>query len=346
MTTAPSVSVVMPVYNGAAFLREAIESVLAQTFRDFELLLINDGSTDDTQEIIDSYRRDSRLRCISRPNKGLIATLNEGWQRARGSYIARMDADDVSAPERLARQVAFLDAHLDVGVVGSAIWVIDAHGQRDGPIYLPATHHMIVWRLCFEDPLVHPTVLIRRAVLERAGGYDPAMPHAEDYDLWRRVSAFTRLHNLPDVLLSLRKHATNVSQVHRAAQGENSTRIGQAMIGGLLGRTVPLALVQQLEHHRYASAVEALDVVELIEQLFAICRSYPDVTRNERRYIADDAATRLLRVAIRCPGDREIQRRLARFGLRHPGAMSHAVIEGWRLRRQQGKESGIRIPVS
>jgi len=339
MASAPCVSVVMPVYNGEAFLREAIESILAQTFTDFELLLINDGSTDGTQAIINTYRQDQRLRCISRPNRGLIASLNEGWQRARGSYIARMDADDVSAPERLERQVAFLDAHAEIGLVGSAVWIIDAQGQRSGLVVLPETHHMIAWRLCFEDPIVHPTVLIRRPLLERADGYDPAMPHAEDYDLWRRLSGLTRLHNLPEVLLSLRRHSANVSQVYRAMQADNSTRIGHRMIASLLKSEVPLTLVQQLEHHRYHTADDACSVVEVIERLFASCLQPVDITRDERRYITNDAAIRLLQVAVRCPSNRALYRRLLRFSARHPLAMLRAMGEGWQRKMKRAEPS-------
>ena len=331
----PRVSVVMPVYNGEMYLRAAIESILSQTFRDFELLLIDDGSTDGTAAILARYRRDSRLRAISRENRGLIASLNEGWQRARGEYVARMDADDISRPDRLARQVAFLNTHPGIGVLGGAVEVIDEQGGSHGPLTLPATHAAIVWRLCFEDPIVHPTTMIRRAVLEQIGGYDPAMRHAEDYDLWRRACTVTRLHNLPQVVLALRRHLTNVSRVHRTAQGDTSTGIARLMIAGLLGEEVPLELVARLEHQAYASVDDARRVARLLGRLFAVCESDPSLTRAEQQFLARDAAQRLLRVAIRYPADGEIRGRLARFGLRYPRSLAQAVLDGWAIRLRQ-----------
>lgn len=210
------VTVVMPVLNGEAHVAEAVASILRQTLRDFELLVIDDGSSDQSAAVVEGFR-DPRVRVLRNPtNLGVIASLNRGLDAAESEYVARMDADDVSLPERLERQVAFLEAHRDVGVLGTRIRFF---GQSDGVWDVPADHASIRCHLLFGNALAHPTVMLRAAVLRRHGlRYDARQIHVEDYDLWVRCAEHTRLENLPEPLLRYRVHAANISIVHTDAQ--------------------------------------------------------------------------------------------------------------------------------
>jgi len=180
--TAPLVSAVMPVYNGERFVVEAVRSILAQTFGDFECVVVDDGSTDGTAKLLEAEQaRDSRLVVHRQPsNLGFRAALNTGCALARGELIARMDADDISEPTRFEQQVAFLRAHPEVGVVGSAMQVIDDHGVRGRVKSYPAGGGLAAWSMLFFNSLGHPSVMMRRALLEAAfhyGGADGALDH-------------------------------------------------------------------------------------------------------------------------------------------------------------------------
>jgi len=210
----PRVSILMSVYDGEMYLDEAIQSVLNQTFSDFEFIVINDGSTDDTARIIDRYRReDARIRAYEQPHHGLVAALNRGLELARGEYVARMDADDISVPERVASQVAFMDAHPEVGICGT--W-IETIGTPHGDVLRYPTDDATIrsWML-FESVLAHPSIILRREVLSKAGLlYDETCMHAEDYDLWVRAAHYTALSNIPKVLLRYRLHPQQVVHKH------------------------------------------------------------------------------------------------------------------------------------
>jgi glycosyltransferase involved in cell wall biosynthesis len=213
----PDVTVVMSVYNGQPFLKEAIESILSQTCRDIEFIIIDDGSTDQTSAIIASYR-DPRIHVIRHDkNAGLAQSLNEGFALASGRYIARMDADDVSYPERLASEVRFLDADPSVGACGT--WVeVAGQGIRQRWEY-PVTHKAIHARLLFDCSMAHPTVMFNRTRLHKARlSYDSTYPCAQDYELWCRAVHGLTLANIPEVLLMRRLHDSQVGRRHADAQ--------------------------------------------------------------------------------------------------------------------------------
>ncbi len=212
----------MPIHNGEAFVAAAIESVLGQTFRDFEFLIIDDGSTDGSVEIIAGYT-DSRIRLIRNEHQiGQIRTLNRGLELAHGEFIARMDADDISLPERLERQVGFMEAYPDVGACGT--WVATL-GDREGEVWkYPESAGDIRCRLLFDSALAHPSVCMRRQAFARhALLFDEAYPLAEDYQLWRTASAAFPLANIGEVLVRYRIHAESVSQ-RRSQQQEATVR--------------------------------------------------------------------------------------------------------------------------
>lgn len=201
----------MPCFNAERYLRAAAASILEQSYADFELLVVDDGSDDATLSILEEFAgTDSRVRVESRPHAGIVAALNHGLSVARGELIARMDADDVSLPHRLQRQVTFLDQHPEVAAVGSWMREIDAGGVatrvlRKGPAERRSRESTGV-------PIFHPTAMIRRTALEVVGGYRPAFEAAEDADLWfRMLDHGLVLENVEEILVEYRIHNGNVS---------------------------------------------------------------------------------------------------------------------------------------
>jgi glycosyltransferase involved in cell wall biosynthesis len=215
----PRISVVMAVYNGGAYTSQAIESILGQTFTDFELILVNDGSSDGTADLFASYA-DPRIRILTNEqNIGLTRSLNRGIQASRGEYIARQDADDISLPERLAAQLEFLERNPAVGLVGSGARWIDAQGSliRDWiPISGP---RRIQEMLLFSVPFLHGTFMIRSACLANAGGgYDEEIPVAQDCDLLLRLSELCDIDNIQQILYLYREHAGAISSKRKDDQ--------------------------------------------------------------------------------------------------------------------------------
>ncbi len=218
----PAISVAMSVYNGERFLAEAIASVLAQSWRDFEFLLLDDGSCDGSLMIMQRFAvLDPRIRIISRENRGLVASLNQLLTEAKAPLIARMDADDVCLPERFTRQIGFFAANPQHGVVGSLTDDIDERGQPYAmvPAGHPLTHEAFLERIDSRGQLLaHPTVMYRRDVVLSVGGYHAAFRHCEDYDLWLRLAHRTQIANLPEQLLRYRHYAGQVSNRHALEQ--------------------------------------------------------------------------------------------------------------------------------
>lgn len=203
----------MPAYNAAKYLREAIDSILAQTYTDFEFIIINDGSTDDTRAIIQSYDDPRIVYLENETNSGICVTLNKGLDSARGRYIARMDADDISLPERLAVQVAFMDAHPEVGVAGCCVerFSDDLSIQEFPPS--ESDYYRCKSDLLFSTCLAHPTAIIRKTVVDDHNlRYEDFFRGMEDYKLWWEISKYVYITNIPSVLLKYRIHKGQVTQ--------------------------------------------------------------------------------------------------------------------------------------
>jgi len=215
----PRVSVLLPVWNGEAFLEEAIESMLSQTLSSFELIVIDDGSTDRSAAIAEEFARgDDRVRVLRRPHEGFSVTLNAGIAAVRGEYVARMDADDISVPDRLQKQVAYLDAHAACVAVGSWIDVIDDSGRRIGLRTFVTTHDEISAALLSGvSPMAHPTIVLHTDALRAAGGYDARRYPSEDLDLWVRLGEKGELANLAEALLQHRRHKAAIGVRDREA---------------------------------------------------------------------------------------------------------------------------------
>ncbi|WP_333840223.1 glycosyltransferase family 2 protein [Novosphingobium sp.] len=222
---APAVTVATAMRNAAATLPQAIESVLAQSFGDFEFLLLDDGSTDASRAMAEGFAaRDPRVRVIAAPPQGLVASLNQLFAQARAPWVARFDADDICMPARLERQMAFLKAHPEHGLIGCETLFIDETGgpASTPPIRRPHDHDAIVAALEHGPILCHSAVMVRRDLVRDAGGYRPAYVHAEDYDLWLRLAGRTRIANLEECLLAYRVSTTQVSSRHMVTQAHHA----------------------------------------------------------------------------------------------------------------------------
>lgn len=227
-------TVLMPVYNAERFLRSAMDSILRQTFTDFEFLIFDDGSTDSSPDIVRACN-DPRIRFYrSKQNVGYVKHLNRGIDLARGEYIFRMDADDIARPDRFARQIAFMDAHPDVGACGS--WV-HYFGNKNAISKRPAEHEDIILQMLSGTTLVHPSVVMRTGVLREHGlYYAEDYLYTEDYLMWIQLSKVSRLANIPEVLLHYRIHDQNVSCLHFERQMHLVNQLRTAQFEALLDR--------------------------------------------------------------------------------------------------------------
>nr|WP_295373540.1 glycosyltransferase [uncultured Sphingosinicella sp.] len=256
----PAISVAMSVYNNAAFLDQAVESILSQSFSDFEFLIVDDGSSDGSSTMLDRHAaRDPRIRIIRQENRGLIASLNRLIREARAPLIARMDGDDISLPERFERQVAFLEANPDHGVVGT--WSRDIvedgspwHGVFPDP---PTSHESLLDVAEKQTLLCHTSVMMRRDPVLEVGGYRAAFRHCEDYDLWLRLSERTHICSIPERLVLYRHSAGQISERHITEQIYGSAIAYAAHRERLAGRPDPTA------------GLERLPPVDQLESLFA-----------------------------------------------------------------------------
>lgn len=208
----------MPVYNGEKHLREAIDSVLAQTFADFVFMIINDGSTDASQAVIESYN-DPRIVCIqNEKNIRLIDTLNKGIELCTTQYLVRMDCDDICLPQRIEKQVQFMDSNPAIGASGTFFSLL--RGNSTEKIILPFRREEVETWLLFNSPIAHPTAIIRKKVLDDFKiRYSKESIHAEDYRLWKDISKHAGLANIPEVLLKYRVHENQISTVS-SSQGD------------------------------------------------------------------------------------------------------------------------------
>jgi len=207
----PKLSVILTVYNGEYFISKAIESILTQTFRDFELIVINDGSTDMTSEIIQSYSDPRIIYIQNEKNCGIAKSLNKGLSVARGRYIAIMDADDISMPERFSKQFEFLENHPEIGVCGTWINLIDKKGNLIGKKRYPVSSNVISCFLLFYCCIANPTTMYRKKIITDIGNYNTDFIAAMDYDLWTRIIGHYDFSNIPEFLLNYRIHGGNIS---------------------------------------------------------------------------------------------------------------------------------------
>lgn len=225
----PKISVIMPVYNGEKYLNEAIDSILNQTFSDFEFIIINDCSTDNTENIIKSYD-DKRIRYIkNEKNLGVAETLNKGLDMAQGEFIARMDADDISLPERFEKQLSFLQLNPECGVCGSNILIFEDNINIRELVY-SETHDKIMVDMIFNSAFAHPAVMMRKDVLDNAGlRYNFDFEKAEDYRLWYDILSVSNGYNIQECFLRYRHHKSQVTKTHKTEQNIAVNKMREVM---------------------------------------------------------------------------------------------------------------------
>jgi glycosyltransferase involved in cell wall biosynthesis len=210
----PKVSVLMPAYNAERYLEYAVRSILQQKFRDFELIIVDDGSTDRTPNILSDFaKKDLRVRVTkNESNLGIVQALNKGLAMCRGEYVARMDADDIATHDRLLKQIGIIEKDPEISVLGASVCYIDAKGQELNVVRECRTDKSLL----SANPLLHPTVVIRKKVLDKIGGrYEEKYRYAEDYFLWLKLSKQGKLHAIPDIVLKYRisNEATRIAKL-------------------------------------------------------------------------------------------------------------------------------------
>jgi hypothetical protein len=240
-------SVVMSVFNGQAFLAEAIESILNQTLDDYEFVIVDDGSTDRTAKILAEYAsRDERVRVYRHENRGRAVSLNIGIGLARGKYIARMDADDIALPNRLREQIDFMDTHPEVGLLGGAFELISTNGRVLKTVRFPSEDSAIRAVMLACNPFSHPTVVMRKELVSATGGYRKALLDADDYDLWLRISERSQLANLEKCVLQYRVHSNQVSIQNMRHQEMSALAARAAALRRRSGVPDPLTGVEEI----------------------------------------------------------------------------------------------------
>jgi glycosyltransferase involved in cell wall biosynthesis len=228
----PAISVIMPVHNGAEWLAEAVASVRAQDFGDFEFLIVDDGSDDGTAAMLSSFAAaDRRIRLLHQAPQGIVAALNNGIAAARAPYLARLDADDRARPDRLGKQFAFMQAHPEIGLLGTFAELIDTAGNTEGRLAPPTDHARLLQVLSRTNPFIHSSVMMRTALVRPIGGYRAAFRAAEDYDLWLRMAEAGHIANLADDLTQYRRHDSNLSR-RDALRQSFSVRLAQRSAAG------------------------------------------------------------------------------------------------------------------
>lgn len=232
----PKISVLMSAYNSEKYVAEAIESILNQTFKDFEFIIVNDGSTDKTAEIIAQYAKsDKRIKFIdNKNNAGIVAALNQGLDFCNGEYVARMDSDDISLPERFAKQVKYMDGHPECGALGAWTEKFGPSVKRNDGVRYRSKLKLLDF-IIYGNCVVNPTAMVRRSILiDNNIKYKSEYKYAEDYAFWVEVCKHAEIHNLQEILLKYRWHDSNVSVTHRKTQLECAERIRKKILSDLL----------------------------------------------------------------------------------------------------------------
>jgi len=289
MEQSPYISVVMPVYNGQKFIKEAVESILEQTFNDFELIIVNDGSIDKTGEIIKFFsERDNRVRVFTNAkNIGCYQSRNIGLATAQGKFIAVMDSDDISVANRFELQLKFMEENPSVGVVGGNAKIIDENGQYKFTTNMPKADKLIRWQLCFSNPFIHPSVLMRKEIVKQLNGYNTYMV-AQDYDLIERMTDVTKLANLPEVLVLYRQHGDNLTALPYEVRAEVRDDIRQRAIQKNLTSNKNINWNKYWNDPFYSAKV-----------IYALFESFKkDATKCETKYIRRDAGKKIYKKAM------------------------------------------------
>lgn len=319
----PRVTVLMAVYNGERFLRQAIASVLTQTYRDFELVIIDDASTDNTADILSEFQ-DRRLRVIRNAmNLGGGGAGNEGLRNAAGEYVAVLDADDVACPERLAFQVAYLDAHREVALLGTGCEIIDENGACVRVYFPPTDPTVLRWDLHFRNRIVHSSVMYRRDMALKVGGYDTQLRLAYDFALWARLSADSLLAQVPMVLTCYRLNASGLMHMQPSNLRSSTCEVVARNIRRLTGLQVNPEVAACLNGQKVSAGI-AVQAYRTLEACISAFLSAYSVSGRESSALFDALLSQLLELARQEEARRAYALKIAlNFGLRHsPGNLA------------------------
>lgn len=295
------VSVVMTVYNAQDYLPEAIESILNQTFTDYEFIIVDDCSTDNSLQIAREYEKmDARIQVHHhRQNMGIADARNTGLKLAQGKYIAWMDADDISMSERIEKELVFLESHPQVGVISSSAAIIDSKGNLLHEVHMPQMHFMIAWAFCFFDPIINPAVMLRRDLYSKVGVYRNLAENVgdyfpEDFDLWVRMITKTQFYNLNEPLLKLRKHENNITKTRTQSTLNNSLRICGWYLESLHNPKINASDAELLWNPVIAS--NSFSLFQVMYHLYRFFIKQEKITDQEKEFIKKDVVIRLRQI--------------------------------------------------
>jgi glycosyltransferase involved in cell wall biosynthesis len=294
MDNKPDISVLMSVYNGEKYLLPAVESILQQSFQDFEFLIINDGSDDSTRDLLDSLK-DSRIKIITNhKNLGLTKSLNIGLQIAAGKYIARFDSDDIAFRNRLMVQYHFLEQNPHIGVLGTNALSNGKYFRYK--THLPETDPVIKWKLFFMNPFIHPAVMFRKDLVLSIGGYNEERKAGQDYDLWTRLAPKTKFANLPGTLVFLRWHQENISVKSAEKQHAAAIETVKTYLYLFTGKNYTGEEMEAFFFQRFKNNKDRHQSIALIKQLYDIFTRETEMSEKEKRLVLHDKNKRILRI--------------------------------------------------
>lgn len=296
----PLISVVMPVYNGARFIRPTLESILAQTLGDFECIISDDGSTDGTKEILAEYAaKDPRFKIHLLQHAGKVTAFNNGFHHARGEFIAIHCADDISLPERFAVEIEYLRNHPHVAAVGAWVNLIDAEGQVTGTLRHVTDPFMVDWRLLFRNPVADSSAMFRKSVMEEFGWYRETA--SEDYELLGRISRKYDIANIPRILGQYRIWQGNFTSLHGAEEEETVYMVIQEKASALLGGPVSAedarALRLPMTGRRDMPRADIDRAAALLRKIVPAFLASRPLTRTQKQLVLNDASEYLFRLA-------------------------------------------------
>ncbi|TAL68268.1 MAG: glycosyltransferase [Bacteroidetes bacterium] len=294
----PRISVIMPVYNAEKHLKEAIQSILNQTYTDFEFIIVDDGCTDKSQKIIKSIK-DIRINLVvNEQNIGLTKSLLNGYTFCKGEFIARMDADDISVPLRFEKQLDFLDKHPEVGVLGTNALAIKENTKPLYKIKYPEFHSLIKWALIFSNPMCHPSVMMRRSVIEKFGFYESNTLWSQDYQYWSRIIDHTKFYNIQEYLILIRTSGEKVSLSHYEGQIQNAIKICKNNLSYYTDENLNENIIKGLWTWKYFFVSHAKIMIELLIKTLDKFTSINKLTEKEIILIKRDVVRRIQLIAI------------------------------------------------
>lgn len=278
----PIISVVMSVYNGEKYLKESIRSILNQTFKDFEFIIINDGSTDSTERIIKSFK-DPRIIAVSRHNKGLVASLNQAIRMAKGKYIARQDDDDISLPERLKKELIFMNNHPDCVLVGTAFEVMDENKKNISIEAFPTENNDLKRSMLSVNPFAHGSTLFSRKAAIDCGLYTDKYGPTEDFALWSKMALVGEINNLPDLLYRWRVNIEGISQSRSQEQISYSKIISKENYHNYQKSNLNISNINK--NFNFYRNIDKVTGVFIANKYLKTCMNYTLVLLRNRQYL-------------------------------------------------------------